>query len=159
MIKLTHNGLSQAEIETLFKMLEPFGIEESIEEFSDEYVSMISLDIPIAYNDKLFTIFGLDRWEELKNLFKNIKWRRGNKNVKITFYFHGNPDVEFSIVTASNIIMSKALDTIEYQVDNILSHIDKLKDARLISYRFDLNKYRWVINNISKDQNNNSKEL
>ncbi len=151
MIRLIHNGLSYPEVETLFKILEPFNVEEYIGESNEEYVSMIHLDIPIAYNDEFFTIFGLDRWEELKTICKNIKWRRGNKNFKVTFYFHDKPDIEFSIISASNTIINKALDTIEYQTDNILLQIDRLRDIKLISYSFDLKKYRWVISNISKE--------
>ncbi len=50
MITLIYAGLSQGESETLFKMFEGYGVDEEEEDLSDEYVSMVYLQIPIEYN-------------------------------------------------------------------------------------------------------------
>lgn len=149
MITLIYAGLSQGESETLFKMFEVFGVNEIEEDITDEYVSMIHLQIPIEYNADFFKVFGLERWEDLKNLLKNIRWRRGNKNFKLTLYFNGKPDVRFDLLTDSDMVMNKALDTIEYQVDNIILQLDKIvMNVESISYRFDVEIYRWIIDKI-----------
>ncbi|GIU72696.1 MAG: hypothetical protein KatS3mg003_2223 [Candidatus Nitrosocaldaceae archaeon] len=150
MITLIHAGLSQAESETLFKMFEDFNVNEVQEDLTDEYVSKIHLEIPIAYNTQIFKNLGLDRWEDLKIILKNIKWRRGNKKFKLTLCFKGNPDVEFSLLTDSDRILNKALDTIEYQVDNVILQLKyvQIDNIKSITYRFNTDIYRWVIDNI-----------
>ncbi len=147
MIILTHAGLSQAEAESLFKLLEDFGVEERYEDITNEYVSMIYLELPLAYDPEFFRIIGFDRWEELKMLFKNIKWRRGNKRFKLTLCFNSEPRVEFSLLTTSDRAINKALDSLEYLVDNLTLQLKSVinDDIKSIIYRFDEDEYRWHI--------------
>ncbi len=53
-------------------------------------------------------------------------------------------------MTDSDRVMNKALDTIEYQVDNIILQLDSIaiNDVKSISYRFDTEIYRWSIDTI-----------
>lgn len=150
MITLIYAGLSQGELETLYKMFEEFGADEREEDPTDEYVSMISLQLPLEYNADFFINF-VDRWEDLKALLKNIKWRRGNKTFKLILAFNGKPEVKFVLSTSLDRVMNKALDTVEYQVDNISIQLDNVmrKDIESISYRFDEKIYRWFIDRIT----------
>jgi hypothetical protein len=147
-IILRYFGLSLGEIEILFNMLrDPFVVSEQIEEEPDEnYVSTVNLSFPLSYNKNFFRTFGMDKWEQIKEVLKNLKWRRGKKGVKLTLEFGNKPTISFVIGTDSDKIFSKALDTIEYLMDVILFQIDtKRLPANIVKvhYEFDENEYRW----------------
>lgn len=148
MIRLKHSRLSPGEVETLFNMLrDPFDVsEEAIEAIDESYVSMISMDLPIPYEKNFFKTFGMDRWENVKELLKNIKWRRGKKSIQLSLLFNGSPAVKFSLDTDDNKTFGKALDTIEYLMDIILFQIDSKRlpsDVSEVSYAFDTENFRW----------------
>jgi len=148
LIRLKYSGLSQGEVEVIFNMLcNPFDVsEEAIEEFNESYVSMISMDIPIAYGKNFFKLFGMDRWESIKEVLKNLKWRRGRKGLQFSLRFNGSPTVTFSLNTDDNKTFGKALETIEYLMDVILFQIDSKRlpnDVSEVSYAFDRENFRW----------------
>lgn len=147
-IRLKHSGLSQGEVEIIFSMLRnPFDVsEEAVEEFNENYVSMISMDIPIAYGKNVFKLFGMDRWESIKEVLKNLKWRRGKKGFQLLLRFNGSPAVAFSLNTDDNKTFNKALETIEYLMDVILFQTDPKRlpnDVSEVSYVFDRENFRW----------------
>jgi len=147
-IFLRYSGLSLGEIEILFNMLrDPFEVNEQNEELSDEkYVSMLNLSFPLSYNKSFFKTFGMDKWEQIKEVLKNLKWRRGKKGVKLVLRFGNNPTVSFAIRTDDNRTFGKALDTIEYLMDVILFQIDTKRlpaDISEVYYEFNDNEYRW----------------
>ena len=147
-IILRHSGLSLGEIEILFNMLrDPFEVNEQIKEIIDEeYVSMIDLSFPIPYDKNFFKTFEMDKWENIKEILKNLKWRRGKKGVKLVLSFGNNPTVSFLINTKNDKIFGKALDTVEYLMDLILFHIDRKQlptNVNEIYYKFDEDEYKW----------------
>lgn len=147
-IILRYSGLSLGEIEILFNMLrDPFGVSEQIEENPDEnYVSIVNISFPLSYNKNFFRTFGMDKWEQIKEVLKNLKWRRGRKGVKLTLEFGNKPTISFVIRTDSDKIFGKALDTIEYSMDVILFQIDPKRlpaNIMTVHYEFDENEYRW----------------
>lgn len=148
LVRLKYFGLSQGEVEVLFNMLSnPFDVsEEAIEEIDESYVSMISMDLPIAYGKNFFKTFGMDRWESIKEVLKNLKWRRGKKGIQLSLRFNGSPAVAFSLNTDDNKTFGKALETIEYLMDIILFQIDSKRlpsDVSEVSYAFDRENFRW----------------
>ncbi|MEM2761037.1 MAG: hypothetical protein QXU32_06310 [Nitrososphaerales archaeon] len=148
-ITLRYSGLSSGEIEILFNMLhDPFDVKEEIEDIYDEnYVSVVKLDLPLQYNKSFLKIFGMDRWEQVKEVLKNLKWRRGKKGVKLSLAFAGRPKVLFAIHTDNNKIFGKALDTVEYLMDIILFQVDSKRlptGVREVYYEFDEDEYRWL---------------
>jgi len=147
-ITLRHQGLSQAEVETIFNMLrEPFEVaDEEIRGVDERYVSMISIDLPLAYEKDFFRKFGMDRWERIKELLKNLKWRRGKRSVQLTLRFNGSTSVAFSLNTADDKTFGKALETVEYLMDIILLQIDPKRlppGVAEVSYAFDGQDFRW----------------
>ena len=150
MITLIHAGLSQGELEALIKLLEPFGIEEQEEDLTDEYVSKIDLIIPMNYDREFFRRFGIDRWDDLKMLLKNIKWRRGKKRFRLALVFASNPSINFIMLARDDKIISKGLDTIEYLADSILLQLNAISidSIKAVNYRFDVDDYRWSIDSI-----------
>lgn len=147
-IRLRHSRLSLGEVEVLFNMLgNPFDVsEEAVTDIDEGYVSMISIELPLAYNRDFFKTFGMDRWESIKEALKNIKWRRGKKEIQISFKFNGKPIVAFSLDTDDNKTFGKALETMEYLMDVILFQIDTKRlpsDVSEVSYGFDKENFRW----------------
>jgi len=146
-IRLKHSRLSLGEIEILFNMLSnPFDVSEEAVDVDEGYVSMISIDLPIAYTRDFFKTFGMDRWESIKEVLKNIKWRRGKKELQLSLRFNGKPIVAFSFDTDEDKTFGKALDTIEYLMDVILFQTDPKRlpsEVSEVSYGFDKENFRW----------------
>ncbi len=147
-IILRYSGLSLGEVEILFNMLrDPFEVNEQKEELSDEkYVSLLNLSFPLSYDKNFFRTFGMDKWEQIKEVLNNMKWRRGKKGVKLVLRFGKNPTISFTISTDNNRMFGKALDTIEYLMDVILFQIDAKRlpaDVSEVQYEFDENEYKW----------------
>ena len=146
-IRLKHSRLSLGEIEILFNMLSnPFDVSEEAVDVDEGYVTMISIDLPIAYSRDFFKTFGMERWESIKEVLKNIKWRRGKKELQLSLRFGGKPMVAFSFDTDDNKTFGKALDTIEYLMDVILFQIDAKRlpsEVSEVSYGFDKENFRW----------------
>lgn len=147
-ITLRYSGLSLGEIEILFNMLrDPFEVNEQVEEKPDEkYVSVVNLDFPLSYDKGFFKAFGMDKWEQIKEVLKNLKWRRGKKGVKLSLRFGSNPTVSFVISTDNDKTFGKALDTIEYLMDVILFQIDSKRlpaSTSEVHYEFDEDEYKW----------------
>ncbi|MFQ5940965.1 MAG: hypothetical protein ACE5KA_04625 [Nitrososphaerales archaeon] len=147
-IILRHSGLSLGEIEILFNMLrEPFTVNEESEEIADEsYVSVVNLSFPLSYGKNFFRTFGMDKWEQIKEVLKNMKWRRGKKGVKLVLKFVSNPTVSFVVSTENDKMFGKALDTIEYLMDVILFQIDRKRlPNNIIEVHYEFNEidYKW----------------
>lgn len=156
-IRLRHSRLSIGEIEILFNMLRnPFDvIEEAVEDNDLTNVSSVAMELPIAYGKNSFKMFGMERWENIKEVLKNLKYRRGKKDVKLSLKFNGSPAVVFSVNTDDNKAFGKALETIEYFMDIILFQIDSRRlphDVREVSYVFNIEDFRWFpVKATSKD--------
>jgi hypothetical protein len=147
-IVMHHSGLSIGEIEILFNMLrDPFEVAEKVEECPEEgFVSAVSLFIPLPYDNNFFKTFGMDRWDQIKEVLKNLKWRRGKKSVKLVLRFGREPVISFTIHAERDKLFAKALDTIEYLMDVILLQIDTKNlppNIVEVRYEFDENDYRW----------------
>lgn len=147
-ISMRYFGLSIGEIEILFNMLrDPFEVNEQKETSPDEdLISFVDLDFPLAYDKKFFKVFGMEKWERIKEVLKNMKWRRGKKGIRLSMRFNSKPSISFVIHTDNNKIFGKALDTIEYLMDVILLQIDPQRlpaNVVEVRYEFDENEYRW----------------
>ena len=146
-IRFKHSRLSVGEIEILFNMLSnPFDVTEEAVDIDEGYVSMINIDLPIAYSRDFFRTFGMKRWESIKEVLKNIKWRRGKKALQLSLRFNCKPIVAFSLDTDDNKTFGKSLEAMEYQIDLILFQIDAKRlpsEVMEVSYGFDKENFRW----------------
>ncbi len=90
MIKLEYVGVSPFEIEVIFKTLSKFSlVDEKILVEEPNYVSVLNIEFPVPYDEYFFQSFGLDSWQNIKDLFKEMKRRRGRKGLKILLSFSG----------------------------------------------------------------------
>lgn len=149
---LRYYGVSPWEIEVIYNYFNSrFDVtQEEIEQNDPDFVSMLSLNIPLAFNEEFFRWFDFRRWEKVKALFKEMKRRRGRGNaLKIYVNFAGRPKIKFVLDTDDRQWYNNAVEKIDFVLELLPYHLDpkKLpKDTAEIVYRFDSESIRWRLN-------------
>ncbi len=176
--RLVHRGLSQAEVEALFNLLnERFEVIEEVvkdEQQQEEIVkdwdynlidwvgmeekgsnnssgkggkesmvliSILGIDLPIQYDMNFVKGIGFERWEMLKEIIKNIKWRRGRGRLAFRLRFLGSPTIVFSTAESNSKVFKKAIEAVEHVVDTVLFR--SLPDAEEVRFVFSSEEMRW----------------
>jgi hypothetical protein len=152
-IKLEYFGISPFEIEVIYNTLSKFSeVDEGkilVEE--SEYVSLLNIEFPVAYDEYFFQSFGFDNWQKIKYVFKEMKRRRGRKRFKITLSFCGistdiNSKLIFSLTSDIGPQFEYAIEKIEHIIDTIHIEIKNLESKRQsMSYTFDAIAMKWVL--------------
>lgn len=152
-IKLEYFGISPFEIEVIYNTLSKFLVVDEGEILVDEseYVSLLNIEFPVAYDEYFFQSFGFDNWEKIKYVFKEMKRRRGRKRFKITLSFCGistdiNSKLVFSLTSEIGPQFEFAIEKIEHIIDTIHTEIKNLESKRQsVSYTFDAIAMKWVL--------------
>jgi len=151
-ISLKYYGVSPWEIEVIYGyLISRFSIiQEEIEANDDNFVSFLSLDIPLTFNEEFFKWFDYRRWDKMKGVFKEMKRRRGTGNaLKININFLGNPKIVFVLDTEDKLWYDNAVEKIDFVLELLPYHLDPKKlpsDVLEIIYRFDPGSTRWRLN-------------
>ena len=152
-IKLEYFGISPLEIEVIYNTLSKFSAvdEGKILVEESEYVSLLNIEFPVAYDGYFFQSFGFDNWEKIKFVFKEMKRRRGRKRFKITLSFCGistdiNSKLIFSLTSEIGPQFEFAIEKIEHIIDTVHTEIKNLESKRQsVSYTFDAIAMKWVL--------------
>lgn len=152
-IKLEYFGISPLEIEVIYNTLSKFSVvdEGKILVEESEYVSLLNIEFPVAYDEYFFQSFGFDNWQKIKFVFKEMKRRRGRKRFKITLSFCGistdiNSKLVFSLTSEIGPQFEYAIEKIEHTIDTIHIEIKNLESKRQsMSYTFDAIAMKWVL--------------
>lgn len=152
-IKLEYFGISPLEIEVIYNTLSKFSVvdEGKILVEESEYVSLLNIEFPVAYDEYFFQSFGFDNWEKIKYVFKEMKRRRGRKRFKITLSFCGistdiNSKLVFSLTSEIGPQFEFAIEKIEHIIDTVHTEIKNLESKRQsVSYTFDAIAMKWVL--------------
>lgn len=152
-IKLEYFGISPFEIEVIYNTLSKFLVvdEGEILVEESEYVSLLNIEFPVAYDEFFFQSFGFDNWQKIKFVFKEMKRRRGRKQFKITLSFCGistdiNSKLVFSLTSEIGPQFEFAIEKIEHIIDTIHTEIKNLESKRQsVSYTFDAIAMKWVL--------------
>ncbi len=152
-IKLEYFGISPLEIEVIYDTLSKFsGVDEGeILVDESEYVSLLNIEFPVAYDEYFFESFGFDNWQKIKYVFKEMKRRRGRKRFKITLSFCGistdiNSKLVFSLTSEIGPQFEYAIEKIEHIIDTIHIEIKNLESKRQsMSYTYDAIAMKWVL--------------
>jgi len=155
-IKLEYFGISPLEIEVIYNTLSKFLLvdEGKILVEESEYVSLLNIEFPVAYDEYFFQSFGFDNWQKIKFVFKEMKRRRGRKRFKITLSFCGistdiNPKLVFSLTSEIGPQFEHAIEKIEHIIDTIHIEIKNLESNRQsMSYTYDAIAMKWVLADI-----------
>jgi hypothetical protein len=152
-IKLEYFGISPLEIEVIYNTLSKFSVvdEGEILVEESEYVSLLNIEFPVAYDEFFFQSFGFDNWQKIKLVFKEMKRRRGRKRIKITLSFCGistdiNSKLVFSLTSEIGPQFEFAIEKIEHIIDTVHTEIKNLESKRQsVSYTFDAIAMKWVL--------------
>lgn len=152
-IKLEYFGISPFEIEVIYNTLSKFSAvdEGKILVEESEYVSLLNIEFPVAYDGYFFQSFGFDNWQKIKYVFKEMKRRRGRKRFKITLSFCGiSTDISsklvFLLTSEIGPQFEFAIEKIEHIIDTIHTEIKNLESKRQsVSYTFDAIAMKWVL--------------
>lgn len=152
-IKLEYFGISPFEIEVIYNTLSKFLVvdEGEILVEESEYVSLLNIEFPVAYDEYFFQSFGFDNWQKIKYVFKEMKRRRGRKRFKITLSFCGistdiNSKLVFLLTSEIGPQFEYAIEKIEHIIDTIHIEIKNLESKRQsVSYTYDAIAMKWVL--------------
>ena len=152
---LRYYGISPWEIEVLYGFLNSHFtiIQDEIEANDDDFVSFLDIDIPLQFNEEFFKWFEFKRWEKIKDVFKEMKRRRGTGNaLKIVINFSGNPKIIFTVDIEDKQWFDNALEKIDFVLELLPFHLDPQKlpsDITNIIYKFDADSIRWRLDTAS----------
>jgi len=155
-IKLEYFGISPFEIEVIYNTLSKFLLvdEGEILVEESEYVSLLNIEFPVAYDEYFFQSFGFDNWQKIKYVLKEMKRRRGRKRFKITLSFCGistdiNSKLVFSLTSEIGPQFEHAIEKIEHIIDTIHIEIKNLESKRQsVSYTYDAIAMKLVLADI-----------
>jgi hypothetical protein len=113
--------------------------------------TIIEIHFPVLYGDDFFTLFGADRWFKLRNVFTEIKKRRGKSQMRILFSF---PGVSGASGTTTRLILQTsetdyrsveiAIDRVQVLVEIIESQMSKMPSGVLeMTYFYEAAYSRW----------------
>ncbi|MDH3822820.1 MAG: hypothetical protein OES19_03675, partial [Nitrosopumilus sp.] len=99
--------------------------------------------------------FDFKRWEKIKDIFKEMKRRRGSGNaIKIKINFSGNPRIIFIIDIEDKQWFDNAIEKIDFVLELLPYHLDPQKIPSEISeimYKFDSESIRWRLDTASSE--------
>lgn len=156
-IILQYYGISPWEIEVIYGYLNSRFtiIQEEIEANDENFVSFLDLEIPLAFSEEFFKWFDYRRWEKMKEVFKEMKRRRGTGNaLKIKINFVGNPRIVFVLDTEEKQWYDNAIEKIDFVLELLPYHLDpeKIPENILeVTYRFDQKSIKWRLNTASSE--------
>ncbi len=147
--KLRYYGVSPWEIEVLYGLLNSHFVvvQDETEPEEGDVVSLLEMWIPLSFNEEFFQWFGYKRWERVKDVFKEMKRRRGHANaIRVRIGFVGIPKIVFTVDVEDKQWFNNAIEKIDFVLELLPHHLDPEKippGTTEISYRFDSKSIRW----------------
>ena len=164
-VSLRYYGISPWEIEVIYNILnEKFEViqdETKRDEYfkgwnagsREEFVSALTITIPLPFSEEFFKWFGFKAWEKVKSIIKEMKRRRGNrKAIWVEILFENEewnekitepgespilsdkderlpdyPHVKFVIDSSENHIFNSAIEKIDVMVELLPYHLNHSK--------------------------------
>lgn len=145
---LTYYGISPWEIEVFYGLLNSHFVvvQKEVEPFDQEFVSHMSLDIPLDFSDAFFKWFDFKRWDRVKDILKEMKRRRGTGNaLKAVINFSGSRmQVSFVINALERRWFDNAVEKIDVVLELLPHHIKEIPPRTAsVEYHFDTTSARW----------------
>ncbi len=154
---LRYYGISPWEIEVLYGFLNSHFtiIQDEIEPNDKDFVSFLDMEIPLPFNEAFFQWFDFKRWEKVKEIFKEMKRRRGSGNaLKIKINFSGNPRIVFTVDINERQWFDNAVEKIDFVLELLPYHLNPEKLPSGISeimYKLDPKSARWRLTTTSSE--------
>ena len=164
-VSLRYYGISPWEIEVIYNIYnEKFEVIQDVTERNEyfkgwnagsreEFVSALTITIPLPFSEEFFKWFGFKAWEKVKSIIKEMKRRRGNrKAIWVEILFENEewnekitepgespilsdkderlpdyPHVKFVIDSSENHIFNSAIEKIDVMVELLPYHLNHSK--------------------------------
>ena len=147
---LVEGELSPFEHETLYRILrKSFRIEHpSYTELSDEdLATRVNLTFHYPYVTTIFTDVLRENWRDLKELLRQVRYRRGRAGAAVTFTFIGEKN---RLVFKSGVLEEKELSSAMDQIGHLTGILGQMlrpetmeKPLELVEAAYDKRSDRW----------------
>ena len=186
-VSLRYYGISPWEIEVIYNIFnEKF---EVIQEdpgkdgyftklgwnTDNEFVSAITITIPLPFSEEFFKWFGFKAWEKVKSIIKEMKRRRGNgKAIRVEILFENEewkkergltisdnadilpdyPNVRFVTESSENHNFNSAIEKIDFMVELLPYHLNHsemkkfCKKPMVVRYYYDIQSGKWYVEHV-----------
>ena len=155
-VSLRYYGISPWEIEVIYDIFNgKFSIlQEETEQNKENFVSALTIDIPLPFSEEFFKWFEFKAWEKVKSIIKEMKRRRGKGNaIIIEIVFAGKPSVRFVTDLNENHDFNSAIEKIDFVVELLPYH---LNDSNIsndfdgeVSYKYDVGSGKWKLDSVT----------
>ena len=155
---LRYYGISPWEIEVVYNLFnEKFEIiQEEIDQTGVNFVSALTIVIPLTFSEEFFKWFEFRAWEKVKHIIKEMKRRRGKGNaIIVEILFTGDPSVRFVTDLNENHNFNSAIEKIDFVVELLPYHLNESNipnDLSEVLYKYDIETGRWRFNSILAGQ-------
>ena len=155
---LRYYGISPWEIEVVYNLFNgKFEvIQEEIEQNEVNFVSGLTIIIPLPFSEEFFKWFEFRDWEKVKHIIKEMKRRRGKGNaIIVEILFTGDPNVRFVADLSENHNFNSAIEKIDSVVELLPYHLNDNNIPNHLSevlYKYDIETGKWKLNSILADQ-------
>ena len=155
---LRYYGISPWEIEVVYNLFsEKFEvIQEEIEQTELNFVSALTIVIPLPFSEEFFKWFEFKVWEKVKHIIKEMKRRRGKGNaIIVEILFTGDPNVRFVTDLNENHNFNSAIEKIDFVVELLPYHLNDSNipnDLSEVVYKYDIESGKWKLNSVLATQ-------
>ena len=155
---LRYYGISPWEIEVVYNLFnEKFEIiQEEIDQTGVNFVSALTIVIPLTFSEEFFKWFEFRAWERVKHIIKEMKRRRGKGNaIIVEILFMGNPNVRFVTDLNENHNFNSAIEKIDFVVELLPYHLNDNNIPNNLSeavYKYDIESGKWRLNSVLAGQ-------
>ena len=153
-VRLAYYGISPWEIEVIYGLFSgKFRIQqEETEQNKENFVSALTIDIPLSFSEEFFKWFEFRAWERVKSIIKEMKRRRGKGNaIVIEIIFTGKPNVRFVTDLNENHDFNSAIEKIDFVVELLPYHLNDSNipsDPSEVLYKYDIESGKWKLNQV-----------
>jgi len=153
-VRLAYYGISPWEIEVIYGLFnEKFRIlQEETEQNKENFVSALTIDIPLSFSEEFFKWFVFKAWERVKSNIKEMKRRRGKGNaIVVEILFTGEPIVRFVTDLNENHDFNSAIEKIDLVVELLPYHLNDSNipsDPSEVLYKYDIESGKWKLNQV-----------
>ena len=154
-VSLTYYGISPWEIEVIYDIFNgKFSIiQEETEQNKENFVSALTIDIPLPFSEEFFKWFEFKAWEKVKSIIKEMKRRRGKGNaIIVEIVFTGKPSVRFVTDLNENHNFKSAVEKIDFVVELLPYHLNDnniTNDPTEVLYKYDIASCKWKLDSIT----------
>jgi len=153
-VRLAYYGISPWEIEVIYGLFSgKFRIQqEETEQNKENFVSALTIDIPLSFSEEFFKWFEFRAWERVKSIIKEMKRRRGKGNaIVVEILFTGEPNVRFVTDLNENHDFNSAIEKIDFVVELLPYHLNDNNipsDPSGVLYKYDIESGKWKLNQV-----------